>query len=57
MLATINSRPIKATNKVKGNIIIQPGALKINPEKIFNNICPAVILAANRIPKLKALAK
>lgn len=46
-----------------GNILataIKPPAVNIvhvNPDKIANNKCPAIILAANRTPNEIALAK
>ena len=63
MNAIPNSNPLKAIMKAKG---IKPKKKKINPEviilyvkpaKIFNNMCPESILAANLSPNEIFLAR
>ena len=63
MNAIPNSNPLKAIMKAKGirpkkkNIIPEVIILYVKPAKIFNNICPESILAANLSPKEIFLAK
>ena len=63
MKAIAISNPVNAIINVNGiteiNSKIGPPitAFHVNVEKIFNRTCPPIILAVNRNPKLKAIAK
>jgi len=48
---------IRGTNCTKYQIPPKESIVQANPAIIFNNVCPDIILANNRIDKLKTRAR